>query len=250
METKNNNIQTENKKNQKKYSKMGGFLSAFLVLLVIIFTFLRTPQQITEMLIEVTSNLQTFFMIIHIIMILAIITGILLPKFRNQIFFSFVLCLSLSATVISAIFVIIPNIILFGLISSLLILAFKQKKLKFTFENLKILDFFFGIMGILFGFWYLHWVEDPVWLNALLYSPLGGVNCPTLVAISGFICFTKKPRLNVLEITLGAFTLYFGFFGIFQLQAYIDIVLILCGGYLLLRNTSRFLKKSKSKSYN
>ena len=244
METNNNNIQTQNKKNVKKNGKIGGFLSAFLVLLVIIFTFLRTPQQITEMLVEVTSNLQIYFMVVHIIMILAILAGVLLPKFRNQIFFSFVLFLSLSATVISTIFVIIPNIILFGLISSLLILAFRQKKLNFTFNNLKILDIFFGIVGILFGFWYLHWVEDPVLLNAILYSPLGGVNCPTLVAISGFICFTKKPRLNVLEITLGAFTLYFGFFGIFRLQAYIDIVLILCGGYLLLRNTSQFLKKT------
>ena len=246
METKNDNIQALNKKIVKKNEKIGGLISAFLVLLVIIFTFLRTPQQITEMLVEVTSNLQTYFMIIHIIMILTIITGILLPKFRNQIFSSFVLYLSLSATVISTIFVIIPNIILFGLISSLLILALRQKKLNFTFKNLKIFDIIFGIIGILFGFWYLHWVEDPVWLNAILYSPLGGVNCPTLVAISGFICFTKKPRLNVLEITLGAFTLYFGFFGIFRLQAYIDVVLILCGGYLLIRNTSRFLKQKKN----
>jgi len=243
METKNDNIQALNKKNVKKNGKTGGLFSAFLVILVIIFTFLRTPQQITEMLVEVTSNLQTYFIIIHIIMILTIITGILLPKFRNLIFFSFVVFLSLSATVISTIFVIIPNIILFGLISILIILAFSQKKLNFTFNDLKIFDIFFGIVGILFGFWYLHWVEDPVWLNALLYSPLGGVNCPTLVAISGFMCFTKKPRLNVLEITLGALTLYFGFFGIFRLQAYIDIVLILCGGYLLLRNTSRFLRK-------
>ncbi len=247
METMNDDISTQNKKFKKrfkKYEKIGGFFSAFLVVLVIIFTFLRTPQQITEMLVEVTSNLQIYFIVIHIIMILTLITGILLPKFRNLIFFSFVVFLSLSATVISAIFVIIPNIILFGLVSSLLILAFRQKKLNFTFENLKILDFFFGIVGILFGFWYLHWVEDPIWLNAILYSPLGGVNCPTLVTISGFLCFTKKPRLNALEITLGALTLYFGFFGIFRLQAYVDIVLILCGGYLLLRNTSRFLKKT------
>ena len=243
METKNDNITTQNKKYGKKNRKLGGLFSAFLVLLIIIFTFLRTPQQITEMLVEVTSNLQIYFMIVHIVMILSIIVGSLVPKFRNQIFFIFVLYLSLSATVISAIFLIIPNIILFGLVSTLLVLAFRQNKLKFTFKNLNLLDIIFGLIGIIFGFWYLHWVEDPVWLNALLYSPLGGVNCPTLVMISGFICFTKKPRLNVLEITLGALTLYFGFFGIFRLQAYVDITLVLCGGYLLVRNTRRFLKK-------
>ncbi len=70
-------------------------------------------------------------------------------------------------------------------------------------------------------------------------------NCPTLVAISGFIILTKKPRFDVLEITLGALTIYFGFFGIFRLQAYVDILLVLCGGYLLLRNTSQFLKIKK-----
>jgi len=61
--------------------------------------------------------------------------------------------------------------------------------------------------------------KKPVWLSAILYSPLGGVNCPTLVAISGFICFSKKPRFNILEITLGALTLYFGIFGILSMNS-------------------------------
>lgn len=96
----------------------------------------------------------------------------------------------------------------------------------------------FGILGLVFGFWYLHWVESPVWFNALLYSPLGVVNYPTMVTISGFLCLTRKPLSAMLDAAVAPITVYFGLFGIFRLGAYIDVVLILCGMFLIVRLAS------------
>ncbi len=232
---------------RKKYSKKWIYGTGFLILIVIIFTFLKSPEDITTMLVEVTSQLRLLFLITHILMIFTLIIGFLLPKLRDNIFSLFMIGISLSATLISSIFVIIPNIILFGLISIELIYELKENKLKFDLRNLSVLAISFGVLGLLFGFWYLHWVEDPVWLNALLYSPLGGVNCPTLVTLAGFICIKSRNRNMLLDVTVAIFTLYFGFFGILRLGAYMDIVLVLCGGYLLTINLYPYVKKKKKK---
>ena len=112
-------------------------------------------------------------------------------------------------------------------------------------ENLKPVNLFFGIIGMVFGFWYLHWVESPIWLNALYNSPLGVVNCPTMVTICGFLCLTEKPRSVMLETTVALITLYFGFFGVFRLGAYIDIMLIICALFLILRLGSYLVPERK-----
>jgi hypothetical protein len=117
----------------------------------------------------------------------------------------------------------------------LIINAYLRKQLNFELKNQKPVNLAFGIIGIVFGFWYLHWVDSPVCLNALLYSPLGAINCPTMVTICGFLCLTAKPRSVVLEATVALITLYFGFFGIFRLGAYVDIVLIVCALFMILR---------------
>ncbi len=156
-------------------------------------------------------------------------------KYRNIVFFSFIAFLSLSAAVISIKYMIFPNIIMFATIFVLIIYAYLKKELIFEFEDITSVNKYFGILGLIFGFWYLHWVESPILLNALLYSPLGSVNCPTLLTISAFLCLTAKPRSVMLESVVALFTLYFGFFGIFLLGAYVDIVLVLCALFLIFR---------------
>jgi hypothetical protein len=95
-----------------------------------------------------------------------------------------------------------------------------------------------GFIAIVFSFYYLHWVEKPIFLNALIYSPLGIVNCPTMLAFCGLLCFLKKPGSFYLEYFAASVTLYFGFFGIMRLGAYIDIVLVAVAMFLIIRKTS------------
>jgi hypothetical protein len=184
-------------------------------------TFIKTPEEITQMLVNITTQLEIFFLIVHGLFLAVLLIGFFYKKVRNILFFSFIAFLSIAGLVISTIFVVLPNIIMFGIISILIINAFRKKELNFEL--------------LIFGFWYLHWVEDPIWINALFYSPIGGVNCPTMLTILAFLCFTIEPRSNILEVAVGVITLYFGFFGIFLLGAYIDIILIVCGLFLLMR---------------
>jgi len=224
------------KKTEMKYNKKSLITWIFLgmiFILIVIMTFMRTPEHIINTLTLISSQLKYYFLAMHIVMILLLGTVIVWKRFRNQIFFVMLFLLSLSSTVVSSIYVVIPNIIFFCVITVLVLLSFGSKKLKFDLENAKILDWIFSSIGLLFGFWYLHWVEPPIVLNALLYSPLGGVNCPTLVMMSALLILSKKPKPIRLTVFVGALTIYFGFFGMIMLGAYVDIALILCGLYLI-----------------
>ncbi|MGC9779525.1 MAG: hypothetical protein HZR80_09820 [Candidatus Heimdallarchaeota archaeon] len=221
-----------------------------LLALIISFTFMRTAAEITEMLVNVTTKLKIYFIVVHGIFLAVLLIGLPIKKIRKFIFFGFILFLSLSAAIVSILFLIIPNILIFVLFSCLIIYAFVTNKLNFDFKDVSIFSWIFGITALLFGFWYLHWINDPIWLNALLYSPLGGVNCPTMIAICGVLCLQSKPRSHLLDIVIGFVTCYFGFFGIFRLAAYVDISLVFCGGFLLLKSIIDKVRLTKESSMN
>lgn len=234
----NNAVDMKNK-TEMKYNWRSIITWSFLGLvfvLVVIMTFMRTPEQITTKLTTISSQLKYYFLAMHVVIFLLLGTGIVWKRYRNQIFFTAILILSLSSTIISSIYVVIPNIIFFGVITVIILISFISKKLKFDLENTKIIDWIFSSIGLIIGFWYLHWVEDPIALNALLYSPLGGVNCPTLVMITAVLILAKKPRPIILSTFVGVLTMYFGFFGMIMLGAYVDLALILCGMYLVGKN--------------
>ena len=225
---------------------------ALLSLAIFVLTFMKTPEAITSMLGNISKEVKTYSAFVHILFLVVIGLGLLVEKIRNSLFALFIAFLSLSATIISIKYVIVPNIIIFGMFFVLIIHAYYTKRLAFDLSNIAPVNLFFGILGLVFGYWYLHWVESPVWLNALLYSPLGAVNCPTMATICGFLCLSQKQRSAILEATVALITLYFGFFGIFRLGAYVDVVLIICalflivrlGSYMTYENTFEGRKKS------
>jgi len=217
-------------KNRIKWIVLGLLLLAIFVL-----TFMKTPEAITSMLENISKEVKNYSAFVHILFLVVIGLGLLVKKIRNSLFSLLIAFLSLSATIISVKYVIAPNIIIFTMFFVLIIHAYLTKNLTFDFKNIAPVNLFFGILGLVFGFWYLHWVESPVWLNAFLYSPLGAVNCPTMVTICGFLCLSQKPRSAILEAAVALTTLYFGFFGIFRLGAYVDVVLIICALFLIVR---------------
>jgi len=215
---------------------MNYIIPGLLVMAVVIMSLMKSPEKIAEMLSNISSELTVFSVFIHLILLVVIATGLIVKKYRNIVFFSFIAFLSLSATVISTIYMIPTNILMFAAIFVLIIYAWLNKELNFEFDDITPSNKYFGVLALIFGFWYLHWVESPIWINALLYSPLGSVNCPTLLTICGFLCLTAKPRLVTLNLVVAVFTLYFGIFGIFLLGAYVDIVLVICALFLIVRS--------------
>jgi membrane protein implicated in regulation of membrane protease activity len=90
-----------------------------------------------------------------------------------------------------------------------------------------------GIVMIVFGLVYPHFLEEGSWLRYLYASPLGLIPCPTLSLIIGFTLlfhgfFHKKWMLS-----LGLTGLFYGIFGVLRLKVYLDVVLI-SGALILL----------------
>ena len=230
-------------KNKYKWS-----LLSVLLGIVFIFTFLKTPAEITNMLQQVTKNTSFLAAVMHGIYLVLLILGLIFIKLRNIMFSSLLLILSGTASVVSIKYLIPPNIIIFITFFILTISALIDKELDFDFTELQPINKIIGFVAIIFGFYYLHWVEEPLFLNALIYSPLGIVNCPTMVAFCGFLCLLRKPGSLFLEFFVASVTLYFGFLGVMRLGAYVDIVLIITGMFLIIRMTSRLDYKQFFKS--
>jgi hypothetical protein len=206
-----------------------------LLLAIFVLPFMKTPEAITSMLENISKEGKSYSAFVHILFLAVIGLGLLVKKIRNSLFSLFIAFLSLSATITSVKYLIAPNIIIFGIFFVLIIHAYLKKNLNFHLKNIAPANLFFGILGLVFGFWYLHWIESPIWLNALFYSPLGLVNCPTMLTVCGFLCLSQKPRSAILEVAVALITLYFGFFGIFRLGAFVDVALILCALFLIVR---------------
>jgi hypothetical protein len=206
-----------------------------LLLLAFILSFLKSPQEIQTSLFSAAMSTKTFSLVVHIIFALILTFGLIFRGARNILFFIFLAIVSLSATAAAIVFKLIPNIIVFGLLFILIIRAFLIGKLNFDLQNLPVADAFFGILALVFGFWYFHWVEQPILLTALIFSPMGMLNCPTLLAMIGFLILSSKPHSDLLEAAVAISTIFFGFFGLMRLNAYIDVVLIITSLYLIYR---------------
>jgi hypothetical protein len=216
-------------------TKVAWIVLGCVLLTIFALTFMKSPEAITALLTTVSRDVKTYSAIAHVLFILVLAFGLLISTMRTMLFSFFIALLSLSATIVSVMYVIVPNIILFALFFVLIIQAYVTKNLNFPLKNARHVDLIFGTLALVFGFWYLHWVDNPIWLNALLYSPLGAVNCPTMITVCGFLSLSHEPRSPLLEGAVALTTLYFGFFGLFRLGAFVDIALILCGLFLLVR---------------
>ena len=206
-----------------------------LIIVIAALTLSVSPDNIRIMIENVSTQAAAYSLLVHFVLLSTIAIGLLIKSTRNRLFTAFIMFLSLSALVASIIFMILPNVIIFALFLVLIVNGHLKGELTFELGHLRKLDLFFGIVGLVFGFWYLHWVDEPVWLTAILYSPLGTINCPTMLTICAFLCLTVSPRSRILEIAVSLITLYFGFFGILILGVYVDVVLIACASYLIFR---------------
>lgn len=222
-------------------STMKWLVLGILMLSIFIMTLMRTPEQITDMLVTVSAKSACLAVANHLIFLAVVVAGLAFKRIRGWLFFGFMALISLSATLVAIKHVILPNIVIFGLLFILIIQARIAGRLNFDLKIVSSAGRFFGAVGLLFAFWYLHWVDDPIWLNAMIYSPIGVVNCPTLVAVCAFLALATEPRSAALETTAALITLYFGFFGLLRFDAsvYVDVVLILCALFLIVRLGAR-----------
>lgn len=217
--------------------KTMGLLSV-IILIICSFTFLKSYSDIIQMLEHIADEMRMMAVINHIVAFLLLLAGIIVAKYRTILLSLFLLYLSLTAFLTSVIYLVPPNMLIFGTFFTLTLRALIKKELSFSF-NIKSLNGVIGVLSLINAFYYLHWVDSPMLINAIIYSPLGLLNCPTMLAFCGLICFLKKPSSLYLEFFVGSITLYYGFLGMLCLGAHIDIFLIIAGMFLLVRLSSR-----------
>ena len=209
--------------------------AALLMALAFLLTLLVPPEQVERMIMTAVEQGRPLAIVMHVVVLVGILAGLVLKKARDHIYAFLVTAVALAATGSSIMYGLAPNVVAFGLILAGSVCAWWKGRFHWDFTKIGKWTWAFGGVGVVFGFYYLHWVSDPIWINALIYSPLGVVNCPSLLTIGGMLILATPPRSAILESMTGIATLWFGFYGMFALNAYIDIVLVLVGLFLIVR---------------
>jgi hypothetical protein len=93
-----------------------------------------------------------------------------------------------------------------------------------------------GILMIVFGLIYPHFISANSFLKYLYTSPVGLIPCPTLSILIGFLLLYNGFGSQPITITFIAFGLFYGIFGVLKLAVYLDIFLILGSIALLIKH--------------
>jgi len=83
-----------------------------------------------------------------------------------------------------------------------------------------------GILMIIFGLVYPHFVNTDSFLKYLYASPVGLIPCPTLSILIGFLLLYNGFGSQSLTLTFIVFGLFYGIFGVLKLAVYLDIFLV------------------------
>lgn len=181
-----------------------------------------------EKLVGATDHFKTLSMINHLLLIIVILGGYFWATKRNFLYLSFMIYLCACAAICGFIAGIYLNCLYFPAIAGLIVYAARTGKIRFDSGGLSVTEKIAGGAALAGGFWYLALVQSPVYINALIYSPLGVVNCPTTLTLCGFLILnTEKEHWPfTLEISVICGALFFGSLGVLTMDVYFDIVLV------------------------
>lgn len=193
-------------------------------------------------LVQATNNFKVLSVINHVLLILVILGGYFLVKERKILYALFMIYLCVCAMICGFTNGIYLNCLYFPAVAGLTVHATLSGKMRFDFKSLSLQDKIVGSIALVGSFWYLALVESPVYINALIYSPIGVVNCPTTLALCGFLILNSeyRNRSRPLEFLVICGALFFGGLGFLTMSVYYDIILISAGLYM----TERLWKES------
>ena len=100
-----------------------------------------------------------------------------------------------------------------------------------------------GILLLIFGLVYPHFLETNSFVRYLYAAPTGVIPCPTLSAVIGLALIFDRYGSNKWSLSLAVIGLFYGVFGVFRLGVTMD-VLLLAGALALLFRT--FQKRTQT----
>ena len=86
--------------------------------------------------------------------------------------------------------------------------------------------YLFGIIMIIFGLVYPHFLETGSFIKYLYASPVGLIPCPTLSIIIGFVLIYNGFGSQSFTLTFVVFGLFYAVFGVLKLAVYLDLFLL------------------------
>jgi hypothetical protein len=84
-----------------------------------------------------------------------------------------------------------------------------------------------GILMVIFGLIYPHFIDTDSFFKYLYASPSGLVPCPTLSILIGFVLLYNGLGSQSLTVILIIFGLFYGIFGVFKLGVHLDVGLLI-----------------------
>jgi len=93
-----------------------------------------------------------------------------------------------------------------------------------------------GIIMIVFGFVYPHFIKANSLFEYLYASPVGLIPCPTLSILIGIVLLFNPLGSPVITLSFVVFGLFYGLFGVFKLGVTLDLFLLFGSISLLVRH--------------
>lgn len=183
---------------------------------------------------SIANDYQTFAIIWHAIFYFLLIVLIAKWQPSNKLF-GILLCLPLISVALFAWLSGNPfNGFIFSLMAVLIfIFGFRASDHPVQLSQLPFM--ITGILMIVFGLVYPHFLGADSFFKYLYSSPGGLIPCPTLSILIGFLLLYNGFGSHPITITFIAIGLFYGVFGVLKLAVYLDILLILGSITLLIK---------------
>lgn len=194
------------------------------------------PQtdQILEGLQAIVNNYSLFSIIWHAVFYVLLIALLAKWKPSNKLL-AILLIIPLFSVAIFAWFSANPfNGTLFTIAALLVLVAgFKTSPLPIRTSRRPFLVA--GILMVVFGLLYPHFVSATSVLTYLYTSPVGLIPCPTLSALIGLVLIFNGLNSRLIMLYLIILGLFYGLFGTLKLGVYLDVVLVAGSVALLIK---------------
>jgi hypothetical protein len=199
-----------------------------------------TPDQILHGLALAANNFYLVSIFWHLLVLLFFVLLFSGKKFSSKQVMAF-LTLPLSSVAIVAALTSNPfNGIVFGVLTVILWITIYRAESRSININWDITSLV-GLILVLFGFFYPHFLEGKHYLHYLYAAPTGLIPCPTLSLVIGITLLFHGFHHKKWMWYLACVGMFYGLFGVFRLKVHLDWVLV-AGALTLLIFASRILK--------
>lgn len=191
-------------------------------------------EEIINGLQTIVNSYSTFAIIWHVLFYILLAALITRWQPANRLF-GLLICLPLLTVAIFAWLTGNPfNGILFSILA-VVVIVFGLKASNQPVQTSHLIYVVIGILMIVFGLVYPHFLNTGSVFKYLYASPVGLIPCPTLSVIIGLLLLYNGFGSNSITLTFIVFGLFYGIFGVLKLGVSLDIFLILGSLSLLVK---------------